>query len=111
VLAIRCLNPTWMRAAIDGIIAVQFLLAAAQNIDEETAYGLGQSEDSLSYLSSRRSLSHEGTHKEGFYRPHLASDHHGGDAFRPRLTAEHEKSQKVIQTLQTVALFRDSWRG
>jgi hypothetical protein len=26
-----------IRAAIDGIIAVQFLLAAAQNIDEKTA--------------------------------------------------------------------------
>jgi hypothetical protein len=27
------------------------------------------------------------THKEGYHGPHLASDHHGGDAFRPRLNS------------------------
>jgi hypothetical protein len=34
--AIRWLNLTWIRATIDGIVAIQFLLAA-QNVDEKTA--------------------------------------------------------------------------
>jgi hypothetical protein len=34
VPALRWLNITWIRAAIDGIIAIEFLLAA-QNIDED----------------------------------------------------------------------------
>jgi hypothetical protein len=81
-----------------------------------------------------------GTHKEGYHGPHLASDHHGSDAFRAHLdcaflggvgflaslsavvtfyflkhdpglvesrlkvgpAAEHEKSQKIIQTLTAI---------
>jgi hypothetical protein len=95
-----------MRAAIDGIIAVQFLLAAAQNIDEEAAYGLGQSEDSLSYVSSRRSLSYEGTHNEGFYRPHLASDHRGCHAFRPRLDSPFLEDVGLLASLLGVVGWR-----
>ena len=55
VPAIQWLNLTWIRATIDGIVVIQFLLAA-QNLMKGRHKRLGQSEDSHSQLSSRRSL-------------------------------------------------------
>jgi hypothetical protein len=44
VLAIQWLNLTWIRAAIDGIVVIQFLLAASKDA-EKTAWRLGEFED------------------------------------------------------------------
>ena len=78
------------------LLTIQFLLLL--KILTKRRIELGQSEDSHFY-SSPRALSHEGTHKEGFYRPHLVSDHHGGDAFRPRLDSSFLRGVDFLASL------------
>ena len=47
---------------------------------KDSMEALGELKDSHSSLGSPGSLSYAGTEKEGYYRPHLVSNHHGGNA-------------------------------